>query len=1313
MKLWIRRILLALFSLLILLLAALVIIVESGLADRWGRNAIIQQIEQRTNKPVELGAFHFELFRLRVELDNLTVHGKESAGLPPLFHVEKIIVGLRIISFLERKIALHNLEIERPTIFVRTDEKGESNIPAPRTSGPRRPWREQLFSLQIAKLRVSDGTMEFNDARIPLDAEGRDFQFAMNFQARTSGKEAYTGQVGWKQMQFAARRYLPFTSDLSARFTLLRDSMSFDELRWKTSNTAIEAHAEVKQFQPLDVEFHYRVRVSLPDLRVILRKPEMPDGTVDATLNGSYNKNQLRMTGHYRASDLVLHFKWFHKSGIQSSGDLDVANNQLTMPEFDAQAVGGSVKGQLEMDFHGLAFRVTSHMTGASLSQILDAVDNPSLPVNTLHWDGTTSVDSNLTWVRDFKHLTARGITEWAPPQKLSAGNFPVTAKIHYDYSMDRRDVTFTPSTISTPQSQVHFSGTLGAEDNALPVTFHTNRVRDWDDFITRLRGHGAKHGQITGIADWKGEMTGPLNGPTFTGAFHLRDAGYGRLHWDDISGQMSYSPDEFQLKHALVQRGHSDASVELRLGLDGAWGFPDDGEWSLDAHLDHASTDDLQGLFGTSYPAAALVTADFHGSGTRAEPRLSGVFQLERAQAYGVSFDRAHGQLVLKHDQIQITQAEIDRGSSKISGNLLYEPESRAINFQLSGAAISLNQFPFLQTKALPIAGSLSFQLTGSGPLIAPQAHGTVQLDNLEFGEEVLDSFAGQIDSDGKTAKLDFQSTKTAGKLQGHLELGLSDDYPLTGGMAVHQIDLNAFISAGLHLSHLTGHSSFDGQFNISGPLRNPDALVIRANLSRASFNYEFVNLQNEGPVRLSYRRGEVHVDQAAFTGTDSNFHVIGDARFTGTRALNLSVEGTIDLRLASGLFPQLNARGTAQVNGAVTGTYSSPRITGQAKIIDASAHYGDFPAGLSNLNGDVVFDRNRLIFDNLTAQAGGGDLRISGALDYGEGPMHYEVNAVATRVRIRYPEGLSWLLGGQVRFSGTTSGALLSGNVTVQRLIFSQNADLASLVLASQTTLSGPTTTSAYLRNLQFDVEADTAPGARLEWSGAHFSAEGSVHIRGTWGHPIVLGNIHLLAGEMNFRGNNFQLTRGDINFSNPFRFDPVLNVEAQTTINPYQITLDFTGPASRMQLAYRSDPPLPASDIISLLALGTPGESSALMSTSSAQSQNFGATAILSEAISSQLGGPIEKLFGISHFRVDPFLSSTGAAQSAAARVTIQQQVTRGLSVTYSTNATANQQQVIEVDYAIRRDISIVGLRDINGIFDLSIKFTQHFK
>jgi translocation and assembly module TamB len=111
------------------------------------------------------------------------------------------------------------------------------------------------------------------------------------------------------------------------------------------------------------------------------------------------------------------------------------------------------------------------------------------------------------------------------------------------------------------------------------------------------------------------------------------------------------------------------------------------------------------------------------------------------------------------------------------------------------------------------------------------------------------------------------------------------------------------------------------------------------------------------------------------------------------------------------------------------------------------------------------------------------------------------------------------------------------------------------------------------------------------------------------------------------MSFRGNQYTIARGDINFANPFRLDPVLNVEATTTIRQYEVTLDFTGPASRLTLAYRSDPPLPSSDIIELLALGQTGEESAAR-TATGQNAGVGASALLSEAISSQLGGRCQR-------------------------------------------------------------------------------------
>jgi translocation and assembly module TamB len=235
-------------------------------------------------------------------------------------------------------------------------------------------------------------------------------------------------------------------------------------------------------------------------------------------------------------------------------------------------------------------------------------------------------------------------------------------------------------------------------------------------------------------------------------------------------------------------------------------------------------------------------------------------------------------------------------------------------------------------------------------------------------------------------------------------------------------------------------------------------------------------------------------------------------------------------------------------------------------------------------------------------------------------------------------------------------------------------------------------------------------------MQWPGAELEAEANLRVRGTWEHPILLGHIHVLSGELLFRGNRYQVARGDINFANPFRLDPVLNVEASTTIQQYEITLNFNGPASKLTLAYRSDPPLPGNDIVTLLAMGQTSSEGTVRSGGTTQSgTSSGASAILSEAVSSQVGGRLEKLFGITNFRVDPGLTGVGASgaeQNAAARVTVQQQVTRNMTVTYVSNVGSTQQQVIQVEYNVNRNVSIVALRDYNGTFGIDIKIKKRF-
>jgi translocation and assembly module TamB len=1294
--------------------AAVLLLFETGVVEHLARSAIVSRIEHATGARVEMGAFHLRFFTLHAEMDDLTLHGREEEGLPPLFHADRIQASVRIISFFGRQIALDDLIVERPQVNVRMDESGRSNVPTPPVQGASRPWRERLFDLSIGKLRLDNGALLYNDVRIPLAVEGRDFQFAMDRMAPAGGSESYVGRFEWKQIDTAAWRYLPFRSDVALKFTLSRDAFSLDDFQWKGPRSEFAGRAELPSFARHDWNFHYRGRLNLADVRTILRKPNTPDGTVDFSGDGSYAADQLDTRGHYQARGVVLPYLWFHEGGMESIGRYQATRERLVLPEFTARAAGGTVEGDLRLNYRGLAFLVNSRARGTDLRQVFAALDHPGFPLNTLHWAARMDVDAINTWNADFTHFRSRGESRWSPPVTLQPGEIPATARIEYDYSMDARQAVITQSEISTPSSRLVMDGPLSATDSGLEVDFQTQDLIAWDDFINAVRGENAEPQRVAGRAEWKGRVLGPLVGPTFSGHAHTFNARYGRLTWDEIEGDMDYSPDEFRLQHGRVRRGRSESTLDLQLQFDGNWSFTPASRWSLAVNLVRAPLDDIQGLFGTSLPVHGLLTGEFHAGGTRAAPQLGGTFSLDEGDAWGYAFDHFRGELGVSHDEIGVSNAELRMGSGSVTGNVLYRPQTAEVQFALKGQNFPLEQVAKLQATTLPLGGRLDFDVHGEGPLLAPRAQGTLRLKDFRAGSEVVGTFEARLDSDGQRLRLVLGSEMAVGKLQGQIELGFAGDSPLSGEISLEQIDLDAFIQAGLHLRQLTGHSSVDGRFTFSGALRRPDSIVVQADISHISFAYESVALENKGPLRFSYRRSEIRIDEARLSGPNTDFSLYGYARFSGERQLNLNLAGTVNLQLATGLFPGLEARGAAQVKAAVEGTYSKPRITGRVSVADAAAHYGDFPTGLSHVTGELVFDRSRLSFDNVSAEAGGGTMKLSGSVSYGEGPMQYEVRAVAPRVRIRYPVGMSWLIGGTLQFSGTTAGATLSGSVVVSRLLMGEGVDLPSVLVSSQEPLRGPLTSSLYLRNLEFDIQAKTAPGARIEWSGANFETEGDLRVRGTWEHPTLIGNVHVLSGELDFRGNKYQLTRGDIIFSNPFRLDPVLNVEATTTISSYEITVDFTGPTSHLTLAYRSDPPLSASDVIALLALGSPGEQGGLRSSTSATpSQGFGATALLSEAISTQLGGPIQRLFGISRFRVDPFLAGTATEQNAAARVTIEQQITHDLTITYSTNATANQEQVIQVEYAVRRDVSIIALRDINGTFGIDIKFKKHFK
>jgi translocation and assembly module TamB len=1292
--------------------------IASGLADRWARKTIVDGLEKTTGARVELGNFHFSWRSLTARFDGLTLHGREPAGSPPLFHADLLQFDFHIDSFWGRKISLGNVEMSRFSAHVQVIKDGSTNLPGPKIRVPSgKPNVQGLFSLKVQQLRLEQGEILWKDERIPIEASGGQFDFAMDY-ADDSGRPLYLGQLGWRQFKIAAFHDMPFTSNVSARFSLRPDSFSLTQLQWKTAGIEVDAQATLASFADPAWKFRYRSQLRLEDMWTILRRRGAPGGHIEFAGEGVYAGNKVNVAGHYTADRITLDYQWFHPGNISVEGNYRADNRGLDSPDLRATILGGTAESNLHLDFAKLIFRTQTKVRGLDLHQALAAEDNQNLPINPLHWESRMEADATTTWFADFKHVDSQGSSVWTPPDTPTPGRVPTRAAFEFHYDMDRGRFDLSPGEISTPTSRIQFRGDLSMDYTALDLTLDTDDLTPWDDFINRLRGVDAEPEVIGGRFHWDGRLTGPLGGPTFEGRFKGTDAKYGTIFWDDLEGEFVYSPDELRLIRVRARRGKSSADLELALNLDN-WGFNPGSEWAFDVNLVGADTDDLQKILGQSYPVHGTLTGQFHGKGTRAQPEFGGLFDLSNATVGSWRFERARGQLSMQPGDLRIANAEVRLAAASpgaatglVTGNLDYRTATGEATFDFTGAAIPLEAIDQIQMARLPVGGRLNFQAHGQGPLRAPQLQVTLRLVDLKLGNDVVGSFDGKVDSDGHHLNATIDSAMASGKLTGTLGLGLEGDYPVNAQIMAERIDFNPFLVTALHLSGMNGHSLVDGHFVVAGFGARPETLAVEADLSRLTLDFRNVKLENDGPVRLTYRRDEVRVEQASLRGTDSDFRVTGSARFAGDQALNLRLDGAVSLELLGGFYPQMESSGRAQINATVAGTVAKPRLNGKVHVEGTSVRYGDFPAGLSNVTGDFNFDANRMVFDNVAAETGGGRLTLNGTLAYGEGPITYVLNVRSDQVRIRYPVGMSWLMGGTLRLSGNAQTATLSGRIVVDRLLMAEGFDLGSFMTSAKSPSTGPATNSTFLQNLQFDVQADSSPDSRMEWTGARLQTEASLRLRGTWEHPILLGHIHLLSGEMNFRGSQYTIARGDINFANPFRMDPVLNVEATTTIRQYEVTLDFTGPASRLTLAYRSDPPLPSSDIIELLALGQTGEESAAR-TATGQNSGAGASALLSEAISSQLGGRIQRLFGISHFSVGPSVATLNTQQNSIASVTIEQQVTRGLVITYITDVTTTQYQVIQVEYTINRELSVVALRDENGTFGLDVVRKTRFK
>ena len=1321
-------------ALAIVMAVAATIVVQTPWFRERVRARIVREAENATGGRVELGAFELDWRGLTARVKNLTIHGTEGPLEAPLVRAESVEVGFTIVSVWKKKVDFESLVVTRPRVNLIVYEDGRTNLPGPKAA--RRAGKgalETVLDLAIRRFRLVDGTVEVGARRSRLDVLGEDLEARFVYDA---GPPRYRGEVSFRRLNVAPgdRPAMPF--DMRAGLTVTGNRVEISRARFGLKNSWLEMQGKLENFAAPRLELNYRARIEMRDVAPDLGIPEIPGrGAVNLEGAATYTgQTSYLVTGKMRGAGLAFDERGVHIRNIGIASNVEARPTGIEFRGLEVSALGGRFTGRAEL-IPWTRFGAQGELQGYSLEE-LTGFDG----VGRVAWNGTFSGPVSVSFAIDrgkVRDLVTRARLAIAP----AAGGNPVEGAVDLAYRQRSGEVEFAPSHWSTHYSRTEFAGTLGQR---IEVKLESRNLDDFEPAIAMLTSGPPPALPVRlasqGTARFDGAVSGPMKNPTIQGRARMTRFVYDGRLVDRAEADVVASSAGVTARNATVSKDQMQAAGWVEVGLLD-WRAAADRPVTGAIRAQAAEVAAVVGEFGGKLPVrGGPATANVTLKGTIGALEAEGGVQAKKLTAWGQPLDLVSGRVRYTAGLLEIADGRIQEGASRaeLSGSYAHQPgdwRAGKLRFQAASGGIELSQVREVVERAPGLTGRLTAQLSGEIALAPgggrPGAmNGWVAVDDLTAERDRLGSARLTASAQGKTLDVRMEGELAGAKLQGGAQWTLEGDYPFTGGVTFTPLRFSELLShfGRTASSELPFEGVVAGQVQFSGrgmderswkAVVNLPTLEIRppANAFETAKADE-LTLRNNGPVLLDLTMRGAQVRQAQFRGKETELAVTGGMGFGGKNLWDLRVRGGVNLALLRELDSRIvSAAGAMALDVSVRGAMARPDVYGRIDLKNASMNWAGWPNGIDNANGLIFLYRDRATVENLTAESGGGKVTVSGFLGFGQ-VTSFHLQARAQGVRVRYPEGVSSTVNANLSFTGTLDQSLLSGDVTVTRIGFNPQSDLGSILARS----AGPVRTVAradrFERGVHFDVHILTAPQVRVETSLTRdVQADADLRLRGDLMRPVLLGRVLINQGEVMFFGNRYSIGAGQILFVNAARIEPVVNLDLETKARGVEITLHISGTMDKLNVSYRSDPPLSFPDIVALLTTGREPTASVAggggpQTQAAAGLGNAGASALLSQAIANPIAGRLQRFFGVSRLKINPLVSDA-TTNNAGARVTLEQQISPDLTFTYITDLSRAQAQTIQVEWNFSKFWSAVAVREENGLFGIDVQYRKQFK
>jgi len=647
---------------------------------------------------------------------------------------------------------------------------------------------------------------------------------------------------------------------------------------------------------------------------------------------------------------------------------------------------------------------------------------------------------------------------------------------------------------------------------------------------------------------------------------------------------------------------------------------------------------------------------------------------------------------------QVAVTPQEF------LDGQGIIDLDRSAYEMRVTSTGISLASIPAAGGPDR-LAGKVSLDLSGKGTLEDPRAEGSVAMTDIRVNRKPIADFRIQLALSDRTARI-----------WGRPGFDLNSRYHLdrktfSAVLGFDRTDLAPYFRiAGL--DDLTGR--IDGTLKAEGKSDAPETIRIAADLRDLS-------LVSGGRPLLSSPRIEARFEEGRYTLPSTEVRLLEDGRITmrgggelsGTLAL--TADGRIPLAVIRPFLDvESDPMGAILLEAGVSGTVDKPELRGRLVLDRLGMNLPGLDQRLHDVTGRIVLSSRELSLENVAGRIDDGSFGLDGRVDLEAfAPVRVDLQASARRLPIEIPDTLSLLLDSRLNLSGTSEKSLLSGEIVLLEGRYTRDVELN--LLQGMTTKRRETTPEPaageppFLSDMALDIVVKRREPFVVENNVADMSLSPDLRVLGTAQRPVISGRAAVDEGVVTYQKRAFEIRKGVVDFLNPYRTEPTIDIEGEVEVRDWIVTLRIGGTPDNLRFELTSDPAEEHGDIISLLVFGKTLKEMRRNDGGS----GFSAREMLGEVLADSVSSGVKDATGLDIVEVE-FTEAEGGNDPDDIKVTLGKELSRRITVKYGADIQkgVTVQKVIS-EYRILEELMVSAFQDTAGNFGGALTFRMEFR